>query len=167
MTSKRRSRRRSSLTKGVIFLVLGIATVLILILISLNTQQSPAAIIDSNKYFVISNATALASYGTSTNTTIIIKSLSFDFTPIGGDAHFVEVRDQMMSQTESLYVWEVIPNGTSTTLDEILISGAGIFSVKQPEGYPVKMKIDSREARGWVNFFIPEDNVYITPTQRG
>lgn len=160
MYKKRRSR---SSTKTIIFLTLGIATVLIIIFISLNANQSPAEIIDSDKYFAISNASAVASYGAGTNTTILIKSLSFIFTPIMGDAHSVEIRDQLMSQTESLYTWEVIPNGTSTNTGEILISGMGISSTKQPEGYPIKIEIDSQEAMGWVNFFIPEDRAYITP----
>ena len=170
MNSRRaraRSRKKSLLRKGVILPVLGVAAILVLIIISLNgSPPSQSTIIDSSKYFTISGASAQARYGAGSNTTIIITALSFNFTPIGGDAHEVEIHDPLMSTTENNpYYWDVITNGTSTTSGEIQISGLGIRSIKQPEGYPIKIQITSLEAKGYVSFFIPEDRAHITPQQ--
>jgi hypothetical protein len=137
----------------------------VLILIILSFNGSPrSTTIDSSKYFTISDPSVLARYGAGTNTTIIIKALSFNFTPIGGDAHQVEILDPLMPQTENNpYYWEAVPKGTSTSSGEIQISGQGLRSIKQPQGYPVSIQITCLEAQGYVSFFIPEDKVHIIP----
>lgn len=167
MNDKRKEHKRSRLRKGIILPILGLTVVLILIIISLfrSTQRTPVGI--ASEYFTIPYASALGSYGESTNTTFKLNTLSFNFTAIKQDVHNLEILDPTMSLTENNpYSWNVTKKGETETV-EMPISNSLGYLLRWNDtlgGFPMSIQFTCDEAEGRVSLVIPRTALHFMAT---
>lgn len=159
MSNKARSHVRSRRNRRILISAIAIFLVLISVLAyigSLHQQAIPKK--DSSKYFVFSDFGAIGR--PRGNNSIFINQFWFNFTPVGGDAHYVVIFTEGNTDPTQ-HAFDEIPNGTSTYSGEIN-SNYGIVSSKTEGGYAVKIRIRCTEADGWTTVVIPENLIYLT-----
>ena len=160
MANKTRRYYRAKRNRRILVSAVAIFIVVISVLAYVNSlHRQPVAQKDSSKYFTFSEFGAEGSQMGPTNLTIRILNLWFNFTPVGGDAHFVVIFTEGMTDSTQ-HTWDDIPNGTSTYSGEIM-SGKGMVVVKADGGYAVKVRIRCTEADGWTTIIIPDDLVFL------
>jgi len=108
-------------------------------------------------YFAFSDITALYESFANTDEIIKIRQLFFDMTPVGGNATNVHIDPSGITDPVD-YTWSKITNGTSEPVEIILTSP--VQSVKNGTMFPIKVKVYSDQAEGYVTLQIPEDHVF-------
>jgi len=156
MAKKKRIRGKSKRTIWIALSIIVIATILIsLVIYSSRLPPSPKKA--ASEYFSFSDFGALArSSAGGSNSTILIEYLGFSITPTGGDAHHAVLFFPGGVDPEDYY-YDRIPNGTSIFV-EVNFKNY-IPSAKQANGYPIKFRIYSDEAEGYVTLVIPESDI--------
>lgn len=159
MASKVRHRTKSKKKRWIILLA-GIAFIIALS-VAYYLSIKPVQLKQSSKYFRFSDIYATASAATpGSNATILINELTFNLTPVEGDAHDVVIFTSGMTSPQDYY-YPQMSNGTSTFVD--IPFQYHILSRKQAGGYPIRInKLYCDEATGNVTIVIPENNVIFT-----
>jgi len=152
MTKRRKSNRKWWLISASI-----IALAVIITFAYLN--QPTTGIKQSSSYFLISDPAAAGRY-LAGNSTVVISTLGFNFTPIGGDAHNVALFLKGMTPAIE-HTFPFVGNGTSTSSGEIDIPYSLPVS-KYPDGYHLTIRIRCDEADGNITMVIPEGDMFIS-----
>ena len=161
MAKKTRRYFKTKRNKRILISAVAIFVVLIAVLAYVNIlYRQPVAQKESSKYFTFSEFGAQAEQMGPTNASIRIRIMWFNFTPVGGDAHFVVIFTEGMTDATQ-YTWDEISNGTSTYSGEIQ-SGPGIVVHKAGDGYAVKVRVRCTEADGWTTIIMPNDSVFLS-----
>jgi len=160
MARKRRKSRRTLLAASIIITVFAVA--LVFLAISQIKPTPPKK--NSSDYFAISGPpsgpAATGRYAPGSNETIVlIDRFGFYFMPIIGDAHEVTLFMSGKILSEDFF-WQEITNRTETFSGEILPKFE-IISHRQADGYPVEIRIFSKEADGYLNVTIPVEDMSI------
>lgn len=152
------TKRKKPTQKKWLIIVLLTATVLVaLVVMALLNQQSITAY-SASEYFAFTEISAVGrSISQNNNNSILIQLLFFELTPIKGDAHHVVIFAGMTDPQE--YAYDQILNGTKMSVEIQL--GHGISSRKQIAGYPIRIRMQSDEAIGYVTLLIPENNIIL------
>jgi len=144
--------KKKTKTAIAIYLITFVTVIAIAVYFNNTKQEKPK--VKPEEYFEFSDIAAFARNST-TQKAILIEMLHFNLTPIGGDANHVVIFTEGMTNPEDYYYLK-IQNSTTETVDITFTSP--IMSIKQDEGYPIKIRIRSDEAEGYVIIFIkPED----------
>lgn len=162
MEKKRRKSRRT-LTRAVAVLIVITVFAVALIFFALSQNKPAPPKKNSIDYFAISGPpsgpAATGRYAAGSNETVLIDRFGFYFMPIGGDAHEITLFIEGKITSEDFF-WLEIKNGTETFSGEIMPQFE-ILSHKQADGYPVRIRIFSEEADGYLNITIPVEDVNI------
>lgn len=153
-------KRRRKFRKALLIIpvaVMGLAVFLLVLGVNQGTQAPEKK--KSSEYFVLSGIAALGRYGLGTNESVLIKTLGFNFTPIGGDA--TEVTLFLEGTSDPLdFFWPRINKGQSQFSGEIS-PPFPIEGEKVPGGWVVQARIFSHEADGYINVTIPDRDMHI------
>lgn len=154
MTTLRHSSRRSKRRIWIALSIVIIALIALSLIYYVRQQTSGKATVD--EYFRFSNAGALAGRAGASNTSVLIQTLVFNMTPVGGDATHVALHFPGGVSAEDYY-YDRISVGNSTYV-EVEFKNY-VQSRKQADGYPKTFRVFSDQAEGDVTLVIPEEYV--------
>jgi len=148
MTDKTGRRNRSKRNKWLLISAIAIFLVLISALAAysyINQTDKPIVVYAANTYFAISDlAGTYQTTGTTYNGTgtpplqVLLTSLDFTFTPVGGDATDTRIFMQGMTEPETTWWANTIKNGTSIDA----ASGSNSTDIELGSGVPVYRQAD-------------------------
>lgn len=110
-----------------------------------NQQKEPV-----ESFFEIINPTVNYGWFGPNETVLFIEQLGFTLKSVGGDAHDVIIQSTAMSEPVEL-VYPLLKNQTRYIE---LYYGSRYLSQKTEEGFPVEIKIWSKEAAGTITIFL-------------
>lgn len=132
--------------------VLIVGTVAIALLYQLQFQPQSQGLPKerAEDYFEVINATVNDGWFESNETILFIRVLGFTLKAVGGDAHDVIIQSTAMSEPREL-VQPLLKN-QSRYIE--LAYKYGYMSTRTEKGFPVEIKIWSREAEGTITVFL-------------
>lgn len=162
-----RKNRRILVSAVAVFLVLISVLAYVSSLHQPSTNNNTVTKAPSSTYFAISNLGGIYEVrsfaeAVTPGPTIKLKEFIFNFTPVGGDAHDVIIFTQggNFDPTAGGTDWEgkTFKNGTSIYTGEVQLPDAvGVPYDKATGTWIWKVRIESREADGWVQLNFTED----------
>jgi hypothetical protein len=152
--AKKRKRLKYTEITAAVLLIIAVAAALI---IYYNPNPPTVTKPEATEYFSFSDLGALYEYKnvTGTNSVIRIKELIMTLTPVKGNATNVNIFPPGYTGPENTAALS-IENGTSKSFDMAL--QLAYQSIKNGTTYPVKIKISSDQAAGYVTLQIPENS---------
>jgi hypothetical protein len=151
---KRKMLKYAEITAAVLLIIAVAATLIIFY------NPNPPTVkpkLEATEYFSFSDLGAEYESVTGTNSVIRIKTLYMTLTPVKGNATNVNLFPPGYTDATSTAAFD-IENGTSKSF-EIPLQSA-YQSIKTGTTYPVKIKISSDQAAGYVTLQIPENNTF-------
>jgi hypothetical protein len=158
---RKKVRKHSKNKKAAIILTAIIAAIAIMVLAAYtqtktNTEKPKE---DPNRYFQFLDAAASGYHPQNLPNIIRIKMLYFKFKPIGGDATNVVIHAEGLMNPAD-YFYKYISKGTEIDIEITFESPLQIQ--KKGDIYPVRIKIYSDEAEGYVTLELRDENVILT-----
>ena len=117
---------------------------------------------DPNEYFQFKNISALGCHPENSSNVVRIQMLYFEFVPVSGDAHNVVIFTEGMSNPNDYY-YSHIEKGEKQSVEIVFPPNHEIQIRKQQDKYPIKIKIRSDEAEGYVTLWLREDDIILSP----
>ncbi len=158
---RKKVRKHSKNKKTAIILTAIIATIAIIVLAAYthtdtNTEKPKE---DPNKYFQFLDAAASGYHPQNSPNILRIEMLYFKLKPIGGNATNVVIHAEGM-MNPSDYFYESISKGTEIYIEITFKSPIQIQ--KEGDVYPVRIKVYSNEAEGYVTLELRDEDVIST-----
>jgi len=116
---------------------------------------------DPNEYFQFKNISALGYHPKNSSNVMRIQMLYFEFVPVGGDAHNVVIFTEGMSNPNDYY-YSHIEKGKKQNVEIIFPPNCEIQIRKQQDKYPIKIRIRSDEAEGYVTLWLREEDILLS-----
>jgi hypothetical protein len=139
--TKKKSRKKAILLIVIIFVVIAA--------IGIYQNQVQSSPIAAQDYFQIIQAGVINADVKENNTLWIVYGINVQFKAVKGDAHEVVVQSWGGSEAAGIgTMLKDVPKGFDMT------SKYGVAIRRQPEGFPVTIKITSLEASGSVKFYL-------------
>jgi hypothetical protein len=161
MKTTRKALRKKRIFKyaEIAAVVLTIVIVASLLIIFYNPTENKPPKAAASDYFVFSNLEALYEAINGTEDIIKMKTISFEMTPVKGNATNL-VFNRLTGYTDPLnYYWKILENGTSTAVE--LQLQTRILATKNGTSFPVKLSIWCDQAEGEVILQVPQENIYV------
>jgi hypothetical protein len=157
--AKKRARRRSKRTLGIaLYIITMVSVITVVAFYQRSMQTSKPSKKPVNEYFVFSDGFATASSNDPQNNTILINTITFNVTAIGGNATnvFIYVKQGAVPEEEMPF-FSNITQGQTVSVGPIFYTYDVPASREEGKGWgPLNFKLICNEAEGDFSIYVTE-----------
>ena len=151
MSRKTRKRKKKKKTSSKIAILLIVVFGFITVIVWYQSQVQNGGSRDAQDYFEVVSAGVDSGRVENNGTVYILTGISLTFKAVGGNAH--EVVIQSWADSDPILIGTMLKDVPRTVY---LLSDRGYATSKEPDGFPVTIRIASLEASGKFKFYLSD-----------